>query len=211
MKKWGRRLLGTGILCVLLILFCNFWITRKASGKVFDSIAELPVQKTALVLGTIPELKNGEPNLYFQYRMEKAYELYQSGKVRHFILSGDNHKEGYDEPEAMRQALRQMGIPDSCLHLDYAGFRTLDSVVRLKEIFGQDSAIVISQEFHNKRAIFLGEAHGISLYGLNAKNVGKNNGFKTQLREYLARVKACLDIYILHTQPKFLGKPISID
>jgi len=198
MKKWKLRSLLTGITLIMITLACNSYIVEQTKRAHFSTIESISQKKAALVLGTSPTLKNGQPNLY------------NSGKVQHFVLSGDNHTAEYDEPEAMRLALIELGVPDSVLHLDYAGFRTLDSVVRLKAIFGQDDAIVVSQKFHNERAIFIGQNKGIHLIGANAQDVGTRYGVKVQIREYLARVKCCIDLYILHTEPHFYGEEIPI-
>ncbi len=116
----------------------------------------------------------------------------------------------YNEPRMMKKDLVGLGIPDSVLFLDYAGFRTLDAVVRAKKIFGQDSVIIISQKFHNTRAIFLAQYFNLNAIGYNAKNVSFSNSPKTFIREYFARVAAFLDVEIFHTQPKFLGEKESM-
>lgn len=210
MKKafWWCVRLGLGVLLVIVV--CHLWIVKSTEHQHHAEPTSIPAHKTALVLGTVPTLKNGTSNWYFEYRMEMAANLYKSGRVKQFVLSGDNHVEGYDEPEAMRLALMALGVPDSVLFLDYAGFRTLDSVVRLKAIFGQDSAIVISQKFHNERAIAIGRRHDIHLFGANAQDVNASFGIKTRLREYLARVKCVLDLYVLQTEPKFLGERVEL-
>ena len=160
-------------------------------------------------MGTAPNLVNGYQNYYFTYRIEAATKLYQSGKVTHFILSGDHSKKNYNEPEAMKQALIKNGIPENVIYLDYAGFRTLDSMIRAKEIFGQKEFIVVSQEFHNERAVYIARQNGINAYGYNAKDVNKNAGLKTNIREYFARAKVFIDSFF-GVQPKFLGEKIEI-
>jgi SanA protein len=107
-----------------------------------------------LVLGTSQYLKNGYLNWYFKYRIEATVELYKKGKIDFILVSGDNSHKNYDEPTAFKNELIKRGIPADQIYLDYAGFRTLDSVVRAKEIFGQTSITIISQKFHNERAIY---------------------------------------------------------
>jgi len=126
------------------------------------------------------------------------------------VVSGDNHVHGYDEPTDMKNALLEKGVPPDRIYLDYAGFRTLDSVVRVKEIFGQTSVTIISQHFHNQRPIFLAEHHGIDAIGFDAPEVDPEYAWKTRSREQFARVKAVLDIYVFHKQPHFLGREIAI-
>ena len=210
MRKWVRRFWLSLLLLVTLIAGCHFYILYASHELHSGEVKMLPERKVGLVLGTVPTLANGHPNLYFEYRMDMAANAWKLGRVQYLVLSGDNHTEGYDEPEDMRQALLKRGIPDSCLIPDYAGFRTLDSVVRLKAIFGQDSAIVISQAFHNQRAIAIARHYGITLFGANARDVTARYGLKTRSREYLARVKCVLDLFVLNTEPKFYGDPIPI-
>lgn len=163
-----------------------------------------------MLLGTIKILPNGRPNLYYGYRVEAAVALYKAGKIDYILVSGDNSTEDYNEPETFQTDLIAAGIPADRIYLDYAGFRTLDSVVRCHKIFGQQSFTIISQPFHNHRALFLAMANDLDAVAFNARDVSLRAGFKVMLREYLARFKAFLDIYILRTQPKFLGKPVQI-
>ncbi|MCD8182839.1 MAG: YdcF family protein [Bacteroides sp.] len=204
------------IACILLFLgvigiifYCNQTIKNATRNKMYDEVAEIPYGQTALLLGTSPKLKSGNDNLYFIYRIEAAAQLYKAGKIKYIIISGDNKKRNYNEPEAMKEALIQQSVPENIIYLDYAGFRTLDSVVRAKEIFGQDSITVISQQFHNERAIYLAQKYGLHAIGYNVQDVSKYYGLKTQLREYLARVKMFIDI-IMNKQPHFLGEKIEL-
>lgn len=162
-----------------------------------------------LLLGTSSNLKNGAKNDFFFNRIDAAVELYKSGKIKNFIISGDNSKTDYNEPTDMKDELVKNGIPDSLIYLDYAGFRTLDAVVRARDIFGQNSFIVISQKFHNERAVYLARKFGIDVFGYNAKEVQAYKGFKTKLREFFARDKTFLDLFF-GVKPKFLGEKIII-
>jgi SanA protein len=125
------------------------------------------------------------------------------------IISGDNSKSTYDEPTDMKNELVKRGIPESVIFLDYAGFRTFDSVIRAQKVFSQTEFTVISQQFHNERAIVIARHYGIKAIGYNAKDVTAYNGFKTKVREKFARVKLFLD-FIIGNEPKFLGKKIEI-
>ena len=198
-----------GVICLLFTAFAYYKIENSTEEFVTDKLEILPKTKVAVVLGTAPNLVNGYQNYYFTYRIEAATKLYQSGKVTHFILSGDHGKKNYNEPEAMKQALIKNGIPENVIYLDYAGFRTLDSMIRAKEIFGQNEFIVVSQEFHNERAVYIARQNGINAYGYNAKDVNKNAGLKTNIREYFARAKVFIDSFF-GVQPKFLGEKIEI-
>lgn len=209
-RKVFKWVLAGIIICFTSIVICNYWIVHSTRSQIYTTKEQVPARKVALVLGASKLSKRGTANMYFTYRMLAAYELYKTKKAQYLLLSGDNHIKGYDEPSDMREALLAMGVPDSSIVLDYAGFRTLDSVVRCKDVFGEDSIIIVSQEFHNQRALFIANKNGINAVAYNAQEVSKNYSFKTKLREYFARVKCVLDIYILNTSPKFLGEKIKI-
>ena len=202
-RRFWKLCLGLLILFTGVLLLSNYWVEKQAEGLTYDSAEEIPFNHTGLVLGTSKKVRGGYVNLYFKYRMEAVYELYNSGKINFIIVSGDNSKFYYNETRDMKKSLVGLGIPEDCIVEDFAGFSTLDSVLRAKEVFGQDSITVISQEFHNERAIFIGKNHDIYALGFNARKVPKGYGTMTLTREYFARVKALLDIYVLGTMPKF--------
>lgn len=193
-----------------LVYFSNKWIINSTKNDLHTSLTKLPTNDVGLVLGASKTTFRGTTNLYFRYRMEAAAHLYHTGKIKHILVSGDNHIEEYDEATDMRDYLIKLGVPASKITLDYAGFRTLDSVVRCKEVFGQDKVTIISQEFHNQRAVFIAKQKGIDACGYNAKDVPKKYSYKTTLREYLAKTKAVLDLFILMKKPKFLGEKVRI-
>lgn len=210
MKKKIKILLLIAFTAPLVLVFIsNYIIKQNAIGKTYTSATEIEKNKVGLVLGTSKFSKGGGINLYFKYRILAAVELYQKGKIDFILVSGDNSTKYYDEPTAFKNELISKGVPKNNIFLDYAGFRTLDSMVRAKEVFGQSSITVISQQFHNERAIYLAEKHGITAIGYNAKAIYGNYGLKTRIREYFAKTKAFLDI-ILGIQPKFLGDKIEI-
>jgi SanA protein len=135
-------------------------------SQLFSSVEQLPDVKVGLVLGTSKYVKNGEINQYFQHRIDATAKLYHSGKIKYILVSGDNGQVSYNEPRQMLQELIKRGVPEEAIVLDFAGFRTFDSVVRAKEVFGQDSIIVISQKFQNQRAIYVGNHKGIIAFWL---------------------------------------------
>lgn len=198
--KWTLYL---AVLAAVAVWASNAWINRSTRSQLYADTASIPARKVGLVLGA-------NKNLYFTYRMQAAAELYKAGKVRYLLVSGDNHREDYDEPTDMKAALVELGVPDSCIYLDYAGFRTFDSMVRCKEVFGEDTITVISQQFHNQRAVFIANHEGIDAIAYNAKEVGAHYSPNTNIREYFARVKCVLDLFVFHTKPKFLGDKIVI-
>lgn len=201
---------GLFILSVMGIFLADWIVEKTASKKVFCTTEEISYNKVGLLLGTGKILANGRINLYYKYRIEAAAELYKSGKISYILVSGDNSRKDYDEPSTMRNDLIIKGVPASKIFLDYAGFRTLDSVVRCKEVFGQENVTVISQQFHNERAIFIGKFKGVHAIGYNATDIQGRYGLKVKIREKLARVKMILDL-ITFKKPKYLGEKIEID
>ena len=199
----------TCVLILIAIVYCNVRIQGYAKSRTFDNVEEIPRKHAALLLGTAPTVRNGNPNKYFVYRIDACVKLYNAGKIDKIIVSGDNHHKSYNEPEAMRRALIDRGVSDSDIFRDYAGFRTLDSVVRAKEIFGQASYIIVSQKFHNERAVFIAKWKGIDAIGFNARDAGIKFGIKTRIREVFARCKVYFDLMI-GKQPHFLGESIDI-
>lgn len=203
LRRFWKFCLGIIILFTTGLLLSNYWVKHEAKEMTFDSVEEIPYNRTGLVLGTSKKVRGGGENLFFKYRMEAVVELYKAGKIKYIIVSGDNSILEYNETRDMKKSLVALGIPEDYIVEDFAGFSTLDSVLRAKEVFGQDSITVISQEFHNERAIFIGKNHDIYALGFNAQKVPKRYGTVTITREYFARVKALLDIYVLGTMPKF--------
>ncbi|WP_084228242.1 SanA/YdcF family protein, partial [Aeromonas encheleia] len=213
MKKFAKILLAG--LCLLLasaiaLLGYSEWTVSDARHYTYDDVDAVPYNRVALVLGTSKYLIGGSPNHYFKYRIKAAAELYNNGKVDYILVSGDNATVQYNEPRQMRRALIQAGIPASAIYSDYAGFRTLDSIVRAKEVFGQAHFTVVSQAFHNERAIFIARHFGIEAVGFNALDPSAYQGIKTRVREVFARLMGLLDLYVLDKGPKFLGEPIVI-
>jgi SanA protein len=209
--KFLKWLLISGlIISFLFILIANNSINHKTANRTYSNVYSIPYNKVGLLLGTSKYLKSGKLNLYFEYRILATVLLYKSGKIEYVIISGDNSRKNYNEPQDMKDELIKRGIPEHKIFLDYAGFRTFDSVYRMKEIFGQKSFTIISQEFHNQRAIFIAHSLHLDAIGFNAKDVDVYNGFKTKLREKFARVKTILDL-LFENKPKFLGEKIIIE
>ena len=178
-------------------------------SRLYSDVDRVPYNRVGLLLGTSPHLSNGRANDFFIHRIDAAAKLYFHNKIRFILATGANRQLSYNEPREMRRALLSRGVPDSVIILDYAGIRTFDSVVRSKEVFGLDSITIISQRFHNQRALFIARYKGITAIGFNAEDVDAYNGFKTMTREYFARVKVLLDVWF-NAQPHFLGPKVAI-
>ena len=203
-KKKCLAFIGVvGFGSVLFLLFANLYIDGFEEYVATDCNS-LQYNKVGLLLGT-SKYAHGRPNLYFVNRINAAVELYRAGKVKYILVSGDNSRESYDEPQDMKEALIAAGINAEDIYLDYAGFSTLDSVVRASEVFNIESLTVISQQFHCERAIYIARAHGIEAVGYAAKDVSGASATRVKFREYLARAKAVMDIAIIGTEPTYYG------
>ncbi|MDB6028367.1 MAG: putative rane protein, partial [Verrucomicrobiales bacterium] len=208
-KHWGKFALVSS-LSVAAVLFTSWWMVHSTSDRVFQDAKAIPANNVGLVLGTSPRLKSGNLNWHFKVRMEAAAKLFREGKVQHLLVSGDNHILGYDEPTEMKDALVKLGVPETDITLDYAGFRTLDSVVRAKAIFGQTKMTIVTEDFHAHRSAFLAQHFGVDAVVFCAQPLDAKWTVRMQIRELGARCKAALDAYVLHTKPKFLGDKIEI-
>lgn len=208
-KKIFRLTLLLTMCCLAALYISNQMIVRQANGKLYSNTSDIPYHKVGLLLGTSKYLQSGYVNLFYQYRIDAAAALIKAGKIKYLIVSGDNGRKEYNEPEMMRADLISAGIDSNCIYLDYAGFRTFDSVKRLKEIFGQQSVTIISQRFHNERALYIASRLGIAAVAFNAQDLSQAAGLKTNIREKFARVKVLLD-FTFGVKPKYLGAAIHI-
>ena len=204
LKTCIRGLLLAVLAMVISIALAEYWIKSDSDSRVYSELDSLPACKVGLVLGCAQ-------NLYFHYRVNAAHEVYEAGKIEYILVSGDNHIATYDEASAMKSALVNRGVPEDRVICDYAGFSTIDSIVRAREVFGQQKITVISQKFHVQRALFIAKRKQLDAYGYCAPDVEISIGTRTQLREAFARVKTILDLYLLHRQPRFLGNPVIIE
>ncbi len=205
MKKLIKRFFYLCLLIVLLLLLINIWIVQSTKKQIYSSTHEIPSKEIGLVLGTSKYLVGGGTNQFFKNRVLAAAKLYKKGKIKHILVSGDNRTKYYNEPKDMYDALRELGIPDEAITLDYAGLRTLDSVIRSKAIFGQDKITIITQRFHAYRAAYIANHYGLEANCYVAEDPNYRGAARVFVREYLARVRAILDLYILDSKPKHMG------
>jgi SanA protein len=203
-----KGLIAAGFLGVVVVLGCNWWVLHNTRNQIYFDISKLPANEVALVLGTSKFVKTGHENLFFRYRMEATARLWREGKIKYIILSGNNDSEYYNEPADMRRALLQLGVADEDMRLDYAGYRTFDSVVRCKQIFHHDRITIVSQNFHNARALYIGNHEGLTAIAFAAQDVPDGYSIRTIVREYLARPLAMLDVHLFSPEPMPGNKPI---
>jgi len=198
-------LIAASLLSVVAIVWLSdYLISHNSEDKIYTRHADLPNYQTALVLGTSKYLGR-ILNDYYANRIDAAIALYNEQKVNTFLLSGDNAHRSYNEPWTMKRDLLKAGVPEQAIFLDYAGFRTLDSIIRAKEVFDADEFIIITQRFHCERALYIANHFDVHAVCLAVPGPQQGSNLSIRIREMLARVKAMLDLYIFRTQPKFLG------
>ncbi|WP_282699540.1 ElyC/SanA/YdcF family protein [Streptomyces sp. CC219B] len=196
-----RRLVRALVAVCVLALLPATWL-RLSTGDRLRTVADAPRTDVAVVFGA--GLWNDEPSPYLAYRLDAAAELYRTGRVEVVLVTGDNSREDYDEPDAMRAYLTRQGVPDARIVSDYAGFDTWDSCVRAKKIFGVDEAVLISQDFHIRRAVALCRAAGVESYGVGVAVRHDATWYYGGAREVFAAGKAALDA-VFRPDPRFLG------
>jgi SanA protein len=209
-KKWVKRVLLACAIVFVCVYVVDFYVNTKTNAFVHTSIETTPAHKVALLLGTSKFLRGNRPNAYYDNRIDATVNLWKAGKFERLIISGDNSTIGYNEPEDMRKDLVNKGIPNEIIYLDYAGFSTYESVVRADVIFSQQKYLLISQEFHTRRAVYTARYLGNDVHGFCAEDVTHFGGFKTKLREKFARVKMLFDLWF-NPDPTFKGKKIEIN
>jgi SanA protein len=200
------------IFAAIGLISIDIYISKQATSILYTDIKQVPPKKAALLLGTSKYIAKGKQNYFYTYRIRAAVALWKAGKVKAIVVSGDNGTKDYDETTTMYKDLLKAGVPAKYITKDYAGFRTLDSIVRAEAIFDLKDYIIISQKFHLERALFIAKAKGQKAIGFVAKDIpGTAAAYRMKAREYLARAKAFLDVYILHTEPKFYGKKVKVN
>lgn len=204
-RKTTKVLFFVFIIGSVLMLVANIWVVTSTKVNILTDYKDLPDSSVALVLGTSNKLTNGSPNPFFEDRILAAANLFRHGKASRFLLSGDNRTKYYNEPLEMKKALIKAGVPVSAITLDYAGLRTLDSIVRCKEIFGHNKIVIVTQPFHCYRALFISQFYKMDAVALMTDSPMPDNSARVYVREYFARAKAILDLYFLNTAPKHLG------
>lgn len=197
-----RIIFGVLELGVLLLILANVWVVALTSGRTYTKISKVPPRESALVLGTSPKMRSGIANPYFTARMDAVGTLYHHGKVKKIIVSGEK-SENYDEPAAMKRFLVYTeGVPESIIIEDPKGFNTHKSILRCKNVYGEKNVIIVSQGFHNLRALFFARNNGMNALGYDAQDVSKNESFyRNHTREFFARVLAVF-YYVLGISPE---------
>jgi SanA protein len=212
-SKWLKRMSVSLVLGLLVfpgfIAIANAQVLQAANGKTFDEVESIPHHRVGIVLGCSPTIGRYK-NPYFVGRINAAVKLYEAGKVDRLLVSGDNGRQTYDEPTAMEQALIAKGIPKNHIAKDFAGFRTLDTMVRANKVFGLTDATIITDDFHVARSLYFAQAAGITADAFPSIGLSNAGLSSTEVREIMARGQAVLDETILQSQPKFLGRQESI-
>ena len=203
-----RYLILLGFLGLLLTTYLAYHINKETEAYIYDRVEELPSTYTALVLGASVR-RNGELSTMLRDRVESALLLYNKGKIKRFLVSGDNRTTNYNEPVAMKKYLLGRGVPEEDIFMDFAGFDTYDSVYRASYIFEVDSAIVVSQRFHLPRAVYIARSMGLNFYGYNGDRREYELESRNRFREVAANVKAWIEL-LINKEPHFKGDKIPI-
>ncbi|MGB3652693.1 MAG: ElyC/SanA/YdcF family protein [Rivularia sp. (in: cyanobacteria)] len=206
LQHW-RLLCGVLLLsAVATTLAINFYVKIVTSSRRYNNPNQIPSQRVAIVLGA--GIYNGQPSPMLADRISAAVELYKLGRVKKLLMSGDNSSEDYDEVTAMQRYAVKLGVPQKDITLDHAGFKTYESCYRAKEIFGVKQAVVVTQNFHLPRAVYLCSQLGVDTYGLGTpdwESYRQETVMRYTFREYLSTIKALWQVYITRPKPTFLG------
>jgi SanA protein len=186
-----------------------WWLDSKAEPFASDRAETVPPADVALVLGAAPFLDDGRPNRFFEYRLDAAAALFKAGRVKYLLASGDSVDPGYDETTAMKRGLVKRGVPAELVYRDPAGVRTLDSVLRARDLYGQRRLIIVSQDFHVRRAVWLAREHGIEAFGLDAPGVSPFDALDSWARQFPSALKAVLDVWT-GSVARYRGQPVTI-
>ncbi|AMO57803.1 vancomycin high temperature exclusion protein [Endozoicomonas montiporae] len=192
-----------------LLVVANLLINVSTENYLYSDIDKLPANKVGLLLGTSKYSRTGGNNDHYRLRVDAASKLFKAGKIQYVLISGDNATPYYNEPSTIRRDLLKLGIPAENIYRDYAGFRTLDSIIRAKDVFGLNEFTIISQTYHNKRALYIARNNGTNAIAFNAGD-GRNSDLTNRTREVLARMLALLEVHWFDTEPKYLGPVIDI-
>jgi len=209
-KKIYKIIFITVFISAIVLVGSLFWIFNSTKEFIYSDMENIPHNSVGLVPGCNKYISSGVINQYYTQRINAAYNLFINNKIDYILVSGDNAHASYDEPRQMRNSLLELGIPNDKIFSDYAGFRTLDTIVRANEVFMLDKFTFISQNFQNQRGVFIGRNKSLTVIAYDANNTGQKDSFKTEIREIFAKIKMLLDLYILDKEPKFLGEEIVI-
>lgn len=209
LRRWYIVGIIASILVLSLVFAANYAVTSSTATQIYSDVNAIPKNKVGLLLGTAKykDRARNRINEFYQRRIDAAVALYMAGKIDYIIVSGDNSTQYYNEPKLMKNDLIARGVPENRIFMDNAGFRTLDSILRCRDIFGQTAFTVISQEFHNQRALYIANHKNVHAIAFNAAD--GDTFVEVTMREKLARVKMLLDL-LLNKQAKFYGQPIEI-
>ncbi len=210
MKRWFVAAGLAAAVAAVLFAWSDRRIRESSRDRIFDRLEDVPERPVGLVLGTAAKVADGRDNLFFRYRVRAAAELFRAGKIRYLLVSGDNGRASYDETADMRDALMALGVPAEAIYRDHAGFRTLDSVIRCKRVFGQEAVTIVSQRFHNERALYIARSEGMDAVAYCARDVSVRASPLTYVREYFARAMALCDVHLLRRPPRYLGERVRI-
>jgi SanA protein len=209
LRSWRYIILILSVSLVLVVGTVHYVVNTATSSQIYNDINQIPKNRVGLLLGTAKynDKSKNIINVYYQHRIDAAVALYMAGKVDFIIVSGDNSTLYYNEPLLMKNDLIARGVPAKCIYMDNAGFRTLDSILRCRDVFGQTRFTIISQRFHNQRAVYIANHKNVQTVAFNAED--GDSFWDVAIREKMARVKMMLDL-LMNKQAKLYGDNIEI-
>ena len=210
LKKLFKYVLVLIVIMIFAVVIINIIVVRKADKYQLDKTSKIPKVDAIIVPGAFVH-SNGKVSEMLQDRLDTALEVYKKNKNVKIIVSGDNGTVAYNEVDAMRIYLEQKGIDTHIIFMDHAGFSTYETVYRAKAIFKVKSAIIVTQDYHLKRAVYMAKQMGIEVYGVAADKHTYVGIVGYKIREYVARVKDFVFVNVLRPEPKYLGKAIPVD
>jgi SanA protein len=197
------------ILMTASLVAANYAVVSTTDSQIYTDVKAIPKNRVGLLLGTSKYVDKTRKlvNSYYKNRIDAAVALYMAGKIDYIIVSGDNSTIYYNEPLLMKEDLIARGVPASRIIMDNAGFRTLDSILRCRDVFKQDSMTIISQKFHNQRALYIANHKRVTAVAFNAED--GDSYWDVTIREKLARVKLMLDL-LTNKRARYYGDVIEI-
>jgi SanA protein len=196
------------VMLVLSAFLINYCIKYYSREYIYSRIAKLPSAYTVLIPGALV-YPTGELSPVLKDRVKTALMLYKKGKAKRFLLSGDHGRNNYDEVNAMLKYLVKEGVPYSDIFTDHAGFNTYNSMVRAGKVFMVRDVIIVTQDFHLSRSVYIARKKGLTAYGFKADLRIYEHIREYEIREFFARIKAFLNVFF-NVSPKYLGVPVPI-
>lgn len=208
LKKHFKKMLVLALIGLSIVIGMNWYVRSQTNALIYNSANKVPKESVGIIFGA--GIRNGRPSKYLKDRLDAGIELYRQKKIDKILLSGDNGSDEHDELTVMKLYCREHGVDTTKVFLDYAGFDTYSTMYRAKQIFNIESAVLVSQEYHLNRAIYVGNQLGVKSVGM-AADVGEYRKYHyVRFRECFTVCKAVIDV-VRGRKPHFMGNKVDID